>query len=558
MPCNGKQKKIITMIKTSISHPLRIDEVKAPTGTGIIGMTLCPGKKINSALSGVWNRDLDIDLQAIQAWGARALVNLMEEHEYDLLRVPDYVAKVRSCPMEYFHLPIVDVHPPDKRFFDLWESAGPKLRQILLDGGKILIHCRGGIGRTGTVAAQLLVELSMPPKEAIKAVRSARHGTIETSEQEEYVYTCRPVNERLNIEHFAGCLLGGAVGDALGAAVEFDSIGTIRKNYGENGIENYAPCYGRKGAITDDTQMTLFTAEGLLRAYCREIIRGIPAAYDSTIYRAYLRWLYTQGMKSANEDFTCAQDGWLLTVGDLHHRRAPGDTCLSALQSARMGTPEKPINSSKGCGGVMRAAPVGLFASKALQSAEHQGNEWKKVFDLGCQVAAITHGHPSGYLPAGCLATIIYGIISGLTIEEAIKKTLTVLKKAKGYEETLDAIKLAMALWKKKMAKPNPETLEKMGGGWVGEEALAISLYCALSAEGDFAGGIRLAVNHTGDSDSTGSITGNILGAMLGKAAIPAHWIEELELKEVIEEMAGDLFVLFDTSDRWRQKYPGC
>ncbi|HPG72451.1 MAG TPA: ADP-ribosylglycohydrolase family protein, partial [Syntrophales bacterium] len=95
-----------------------------------------------------------------------------------------------------------------------------------------------------------------------------------------------------------------------------------------------------------------------------------------------------------------------------------------------------------------------------------------------------------------------------------------------------------------------------MGGGWVGEEALAISLYCALSAEGDFDRGIRLAVNHTGDSDSTGSITGNILGALRGKAAIPACWIEELELKEVIEEMAGDLFVLFDNSDRWRRKYP--
>jgi ADP-ribosylglycohydrolase len=131
------------------------------------------------------------------------------------------------------------------------------------------------------------------------------------------------------------------------------------------------------------------------------------------------------------------------------------------------------------------------------------------------------------------------------------------LTTAKGYEETLDAVKLALNLWKKKPAKADPETIEKMGGGWVSEEALAISLYCALSAEGDFVRGIRLAVNHTGDSDSTGSITGNILGAIRGKAAIPACWIEELELKEVIEEMAGDLFVLFDDSERWRWKYPG-
>ena len=546
----------MTMVKTSISHPLRIDEVKIPNGAGIIGMTLCPGKKIKSDMSGVWDRDLDIDLQAIQAWGARALVNLMEEHEYDLLRVPDYVEKVRSYPMEYFHLPIVDVHPPDSRFIDLWKSAGPKLRQILLDGGKILIHCRGGLGRTGTVAAQLLVELGMPHKVAIKAVRNARHGTIETLDQEKYVYLCQPVKERLSVEHFVGCLLGGAVGDALGAAVEFDSIGAIRKKYGEQGIENFATCYGRKGAITDDTQMTLFTAEGLLRTLCRKKQGAIPASYDRMLHHAYLRWLYTQGMRSSNDDFTCAQDGWLLTVQALHSRRAPGNTCLSALQSAKMGMPEHPINNSKGCGGVMRAAPVGLFAARAFQSTDRQGNAWDETFDLGCKAAAITHGHPSGYLPAGCLATIVYGVISGLTIEEAITKTLTILTKTKGYEETLNAIKLALNLSKKKIIKPEPETIEKMGGGWVGEEALAISLYCALAAEGDFARGIRLAVNHTGDSDSTGSITGNILGAMRGRAAIPGHWLEELELEDVIEEIAGDLFVLFKDTDNWLKKYP--
>ena len=545
------------MTKTSISHPLRIDEVTIPNGTGIIGMTLCPGKKINSASSGPWDRDLDTDLQAIQAWGARALVNLMEEHEYKLLRVPDYVTKVRSYPMEYFHLPIVDVHAPDKRFMDLWKSAGPKLRQILQSGGKILLHCRGGLGRTGMVAAQLLVELGMPHKDAIKAVRDARPDTIETLDQERYVYTCRPVIERLSIDHFAGCLLGGAVGDALGAAIEFDSIGAIRKQYGENGIENYAPCYGRKGAITDDTQMTLFTAEGLLRAWYRKKQGAMPVSYDVMLYHAYLRWLATQETKSANVDFQAAQNGWLLTIQELHSRRAPGNTCLSALQSAKMGTPEKPINNSKGCGGVMRAAPVGLFAARYMQSADQEGREWNKVFDLGCKAAAITHGHPSGYLPAGCLAAIIYGIISGFTIEEAVHKTLTVLTTAKGYEETLDAIKLALNLWKKKTVQPDPSTIEKMGGGWVGEEALAISLYCALAADGDFTRGIRLAVNHTGDSDSTGSITGNILGALQGRAAIPLPWLEDLELKAVIEEIAGDLFIFFDNGDHWRKKYPG-
>lgn len=463
---------------------------------------------------------------------------------------------MNSFPMEFYHLPIPDVHPPDRRFIDLWKSAGPKLRRILLDGGKILLHCRGGLGRTGTVAAQLLVELGVPPKEAIQVVRAARPGTIETQDQEKHVYSCKPVNVRLSTDHFAACLLGGAVGDALGAAVEFDSIGAIHNKYGENGIENYVHCYGRKGAITDDTQMTLFTAEGLLRACCRECSRGIPAVYNAMIPRSYLRWLATHGMKSSYENFGIAQDGWLLTIKDLHHRRAPGNTCLSALQSAKMGTPDHPINNSKGCGGVMRVAPVGLFGAKVGGFAT-QKKKLEAIFKLGCETAAITHGHPSGYLPAGCLAAIIAEIIAEESIEVAIKHTLPILKKYKGHEETLSAVKLAVALKKDKKIKPCPETIEKMGGGWVGEEALAISLYCALIADGDFEKGVCLAVNHSGDSDSTGSIAGNILGAKQVKTAIPQNWLAELELKDVIEEMAEDLFVLFKDDDDWWKKYPG-
>ena len=544
------------MVKTSISHPLRIDTVNVPNGGGIIGMTLCPGKKIKSAFSGVWERDLDIDLQAIRDWGAQALVNLMEDHEYALLRVPNYVDTVKAYPMAFYHLPITDVHPPDERFDELWKTAGPKLRQILLDGGKILLHCRGGLGRTGTVAAQLLVELGMSHQEAIRVVRTARPGTIETQDQEKYVYSCQPVNGRLNIDHFTACLLGGAVGDALGAAVEFDSIGTIRTKFGSDGIVNYAPCYGRKGAITDDTQMTLFTAEGLLRAYCRGWHRGISTAYKSMIHRSYLRWLASQDTKSTHNDFNIVQNGWLSTIKDLHHRRAPGNTCLSALQSAKMGTMEDPINNSKGCGGVMRVAPVGLFGAKADGFAT-QKKKLESSFKLGCEAAAITHGHPSGYLPAGCLAAIIADIIAGEDIKGAIKHTLPILKKYNGHEETLAAINLALALWKDKKNKPSPETIEKMGGGWVGEEALAISLYCALVAEDDFEEGICLAVNHSGDSDSTGSITGNILGAMQGVSAIPHKWLNKLELKDVIEEVGRDLFILFNDTDDWWNKYPG-
>lgn len=531
------------MIKTSISHSLRIDEVKVPAG-GIIGMTLCPGKKIESMFSGVWERDLDIDLQTIRKWDAKAIVNLMEDHEYELLHIPDYLEKVKSYPMGFYHLPITDVNPPDERFAQRWVSVGPKLRQILLDGGKILIHCRGGLGRTGTVAAQLLVELGMPHEEAIKAVRNARPGAIENSKQESYVYSCKPLIVRLSVKNYSGCLLGGAVGDALGAAVEFDSIETIRRKYGNSGIQNYVNVYGKKGAITDDTQMTIFTTEGLLRACCRQCHKGIPAPFPAVTHNAYLRWLATQGAELPQRDFGIFLDGWLFAIKELHHRRAPGNTCLSALQSGNMGTLKKPINNSKGCGGVMRAAPVGLFGAKA-GGFTTQKRRLTEIFKLGCETAAITHGHPSGYLPAGCLAAIIADIIAGESIEVAIKHTLPILKKYKGHEETLAAINMALALKKDKAMKPCPETIEKMGGGWVGEEALAIALYCVLVAGNDFEKGICLAVNHSGDSDSTGSIAGNILGAILGKNAIPTRWLDDLELKEVIEEVAGDFIYIF-------------
>jgi ADP-ribosyl-[dinitrogen reductase] hydrolase len=91
-----------------------------------------------------------------------------------------------------------------------------------------------------------------------------------------------------------GCLLGGAVGDALGAPVEFLSLAEIRRRFGPDGIRDYAHAYGRLGAITDDTQMTLFTAEGLLRAWVRGTVKGLYHP-PGVIHHAYLRWLVTQG-----------------------------------------------------------------------------------------------------------------------------------------------------------------------------------------------------------------------------------------------------------------------
>ena len=107
------------------------------------------------------------------------------------------------------------------------------------------------------------------------------------------------------------------------------------------------------------------------------------------------------------------------------------------------------------------------------------------------------------------------------------------------HEETLQAAECARDLATSGVERH--VAIARLGQGWVAEEALAISIYCALVAEG-FQDGVIMAVNHDGDSDSTGAITGNILGTMHGTQAIPLSWLEPLELREVITQIADDLY----------------
>ncbi len=341
-------------------------------------------------------------------------------------------------------------------------------------------------------------------------------------------------------DKFTGCLLGGAVGDALGWLVEFLSLAEIRQRFGPEGIRDFAATEGGIGAITDDTQMTLFTAEGLLREYRRTVGTSEKPDYSASVYRAYLRWLHTQGEVSRDPGFHGCLDGDLLKVKELHHRRAPGSTCLSALIAGKMGTVEHPVNTSKGCGGVMRVAPAGLFC-RALPDAGDDRARGKLAFELGCDAAAITHGHPLGYLPAGFLAAMIFSLVSGRTLEDSIGDAMLVLVERPEYEKSTLAALIARAVRSGLRDEPSPETVERLGAGWVGDEALAISLYCALTAKGDFDRGVRMAVNHSGDSDSTGAVAGNILGALLGKGALPGEWVGLLEIRKVIEDTATNM-----------------
>ena len=344
-------------------------------------------------------------------------------------------------------------------------------------------------------------------------------------------------------DRFSGCLLAGAVGDALGVPVEFLGLDEIRTKYGPEGIRTFSEGPGGIGIISDDTQMTLFTAEGLLREYRRSRESGTDPDYITSVYQSYLRWLYTQGEVSLDTGFRDCLNRELVRIPELNQRRGPGNTCLSALISGRIGTLESPINTSKGCGGIMRIAPVGLFC-RAIPGSMDDRERGAMAFDLGCAVAAITHGHPLGYLPAGYLASFLCSLVSGRGLEDALSDAMLLLVERPEFEKSALAALLAQALRSSLHEKPFPERVERLGGGWVADEALAIALYCAVAAKRDLSLGLRLAVNHSGDSDSTGSITGNILGALLGKGGIPEAWLARLEMRELVEKMGMELFAI--------------
>ena len=358
-------------------------------------------------------------------------------------------------------------------------------------------------------------------------------------------------SDRNMINRVRGSLIGGAAGDALGYAVEFMRLGEIKKIYGSEGITEYdlnpefLPQSGL-GFISDDTQMTLFTANGILMH---------DANHDNTlahyVYLAYLDWMMTQVsphrlIPIRNKDYV--HHTWLYELPELHHRRAPGMTCLSSLSSGEMGTIKEPLNDSKGCGGVMRAAPV------ALRYIPENDEDFRTLDTYGAEVAAITHGHDLGWLPAALLTHIIARVMQSCPLPDAIRDAQKVnhdlfhdIISEKHFDEMNSLIERALKLSGSK--HDDEHNIREIGEGWTGDEALAVALYCALRYPDDFSKALIVSVNHNGDSDSTGAVAGNIIGAMLGYDAIADKWKDKLELKNIILELSDDL-----CSDTWPER----
>lgn len=351
-----------------------------------------------------------------------------------------------------------------------------------------------------------------------------------------------------DVSKYRGCLIGGAAGDALGYPVEFMGESAIFSRYGQRGIYEYT-LSGGQALISDDTQMTLFTAAGLLAAGPQ----GVSAA--DSVWMSYKDWLRTQTGRRLREKER--PHTWLANVPALWSARAPGNTCMGSLAGSP-GTMAEPCNDSHGCGGVMRVAPVGLWMPARKGVSQDDADYF------GARCAALTHGSDLAWLPAAMLTHMVGILVHGedFAPESAAADALDAVKR-----QFSDAPHIGQfaALMEKAMelartASDDLDAIHRLGEGWVGDEALAIAVYCALKYSDDLEMALIAAVNHRGDSDSTGAVTGNILGAYLGLDGIPRKFTERLELMDVILEIADDLFRDDGSGHEeqdsvWREKY---
>ena len=355
-------------------------------------------------------------------------------------------------------------------------------------------------------------------------------------------------------KRYVGCLVGGAIGDAMGYPIEFMNEYQIKTKYG------LVKSFIGKPLISDDTQMTLYTATGLLTGLTRVSTRGVGDITDPMyVYYSYRNWYELQEGLPIKYGYS-----FLKNVPEVNERRAPGNTCLSALEKSYdnpdlSGRVSKTLNTCKGCGGVMRVAPVGLFFSRFDEATP------ELVAQCGANVGAITHGHSMSHMSSAYLSCLIYFLAKDGDLDDSVAKTNSVIlelfkddKHVKEFEKILQ-----IAIESTKKGGNDIDCIHQLGEGWIAEEAIAIALYCVLKHKGSFIDAIAASINHNGDSDSTGAICGSILGAYLGIDEILKQFPEgkNVELYDLITEIASDLSREcpdneYDKSDSyWDSKY---
>lgn len=297
----------------------------------------------------------------------------------------------------------------------------------------------------------------------------------------------------MSIAQAQSMMLGLALGDALGYATEFKSLPEIKAIYGPQGIQEPPD----PALYSDDTQMTIALAEGLLDA-------GINAPLDELMNAVSRRFVI-----------------WAQTAPS----RAPGNTCLTGARNLAQGIPwrEAGVAESKGCGSAMRVAPLGYLY-------QHQPDRLREIAQAS---ALLTHGHPTAIAAALAAAYLVKLALDGVSPAEYMQRVMTVTE---GMSDELDAAILRVGHvlgW-----GSEESAMRHIGEGWVAEEAVALALYCVLRHPDDYAACVRRAANSDGDSDSVACIAGGIVAARRGALdAIPSHWIRRTENRAVLLDL---------------------
>ena len=499
-------------------------------------------------------------------FGIRHFIDLTEEGE---LRPYNHLLPSDTT---YTRFPITDCGAP--KSIESVQRLLLRIEELKKMDGYVYVHCWGGVGRTGTIIACYLAQnwdepdlnktLEVLRRNFSKMPKSAYRETPETKEQidfiERFINTGKSYKKdkaKRVADSIRGCLMAGAAGDALGYEVEFVRRRAILSRFGEQGITTFALDDNGKALISDDTQMTLFTANGMLMGLTRGYMRGISGRPEKYVDGAYLDWYYTQTGRKKEILINDFHYTWLRDLPEMAHRRAPGNTCLQACESMFRGKPV--LNNSKGCGGIMRVAPMALLDAGYASRSEN-GYSIEELAEAGGEIAECTHKHPLGFLPASLLTVLLYKVVPmtpeqvSEEIDGIVADTVNILDHIykgkyeydKRYLEELTnkAVLLAHS------NLSDADAIRLLGEGWVAEEAWVIALFCAIRHIDSVEDAIIASVNHDGDSDSTGSICGNIMGAIYGYEHIKNRNIfcpkgkqleETLELSDIILALADDL-----------------
>ena len=484
------------MKRTSQTHPLQIAQVQSDPTFGLIGITFCPGKKQTAAATGAWDRDLKTDIAAIADWGAAAVVSLIEDHEIEALGVARLEEAVGDAHMLWLHLPIRDVSVPDGQFETMWTTAGAQLRAILRGGFNVLVHCKGGLGRAGMIAARLLVELGTDGGQAISMVRSVRPGAIETCAQLAYVRAAQPAQEPLPDPSLDACqdralgaMLGLAVGDALGTTLEFsarDSRPRLRDMTGGGPFRLAA------GQWTDDTAMALALLDSL---------RSNPRLDETDLMQRFVAW-HERGSYSCTG--SCFDIG-ITTRAALARFKRSGDPLAGSSDPM-----------SAGNGSLMRLAPVAIC-------------HWEDSDRLG-EVAArqsrTTHAAPQALDSCVMFAQMLAAAILG-------QSRGTVLR-----AQDIRVAEPVAAIMKGSWRAKHRAQIES--SGYVAH-SLEAAIWC-VARTATFEDAVLLAANLGDDADTTAAITGQLAGALYGARAIPDVWNSKLAWHDQIVAKTIELF----------------